>query len=86
MTGKCLDVRDVWNSDYLSGQGGPAVGQSVQVFDCVPSQLNQKWNFSGNLMSVGKCLTLGGNYLANGAPATVIPCSGLAAQVWDYYW
>lgn len=85
MAGKCLDVRDVWDSDYVAGQGGPAPGQAVQVFDCNGDQLNQKWDFSGSLMSVGKCLALSGNILANGAAAIMAACNGSAEQNWDYY-
>jgi hypothetical protein len=85
MSGQCLDVRDVWDSDYTAGEGGPAPGQAVQVFDCYDSQLNQKWSFSGDVVSGDQCLTLSGNNLANGAAAIVAACNGSVNQDWDYY-
>lgn len=85
MAGSCLDVRDVWDSDYVAGQGGPAPGQQLQIFPCQGTQLNQRWNFSGNVVSGGKCLALSGNSLANGAAAAVVACDGSEEQNWDYY-
>jgi len=82
----CFDVQDVWNSDFTSGLGGPAPGQRVQTFECYASQLNQRWNLTGDIMSVGKCLTMSGNAAANGANATVRRCDGSEVQDWDYYW
>jgi len=52
----------------------------------VDSQLNQRWNLSGDIVSGNKCLTLSGDNTANGAPASVSRCSGSLAQDWDYYW
>jgi hypothetical protein len=85
MAGMCLDVRDVWDSQYLAGSGGPAAGQALQVFGCYPAQINQKWNLSGDVVSGGKCLALSGNNLANGAGAVVARCDGSIDQDWDYY-
>lgn len=82
----CLDVRDVWDSDYTSGQGGPVIGQTVQFFVCHDTQLNQKWNFSGHVMSGGKCLALTGSATGNGANAMVTTCGAAPQQDWDYYW
>jgi hypothetical protein len=82
----CFDVHDVWDSQFTSGQGGPAPGQRVQVFQCYPSQLNQRWNLTGDIMSVGKCLTLSGDNTSNGANAVVSSCDDSADQDWDYYW
>lgn len=82
----CLDVRDVWDSDYINGQGGPAEGQTVQFFDCYVTQLNQKWGFSGHLTSEDKCLALSGNAVDNGVNAIVTACSNAPQQKWDYHW
>jgi hypothetical protein len=82
----CFDVHDVWDSQFTSGQGGPAPGQRVQTFECFPSQLNQRWNLSGDIVSVGKCLTMSGDATANGANATVTTCDDSEEQDWDYYW
>jgi hypothetical protein len=82
----CFDVQDVWNSDFVSGIGGPQPGQRVQVFECYASQLNQRWNLTGDIVSVNKCLTMSGDATANGAPATVRRCDGSEVQDWDYYW
>jgi hypothetical protein len=82
----CLDVHDVWNQQFVSGQGGPAPGQRVQVFDCYDSQLNQHWNLTGDIVSVNKCLTLIDDNTANGAKAAVSRCDGSLDQDWDYYW
>jgi hypothetical protein len=82
----CFDVHDVWDSQFTSGQGGPQVGQRVQLFTCYDSQLNQRWNLSGDIVSVNKCLTLSGDNTANGANASVSRCDGSLGQDWDYYW
>ncbi|MGD9002285.1 MAG: ricin-type beta-trefoil lectin domain protein [Anaerolineae bacterium] len=82
----CLDVHDVWNHQFISGQGGPRPGQRVQVFQCYDSQLNQRWNLTGDIISVNKCLTLSGDNTSNGAPAVVSRCDGSLDQDWDYYW
>ncbi len=85
-TSLCLDVRDVWDNDYISGQGGPVAGQAVQFFDCYDTQLNQKWSFSGNVTSGGQCLALSGSAVTNGNSAVVTSCNGAAQQMWDYHW
>jgi hypothetical protein len=82
----CFDVHDVWDSQFTSGQGGPQVGQRVQIFDCHDDQLNQRWNLTGDIVSVNKCLTLSGDNTKNGAPAVVSRCDGSINQDWDYYW
>jgi len=82
----CLDVHDVWDSDFTSGEGGPRPGQEVQVFPCYDGQLNQRWNLTGDIVSVNKCLTLSGDNTKNGAPAVVSRCDGSINQDWDYYW
>jgi hypothetical protein len=82
----CLDVHDVWDSQFTSGQGGPRPGQQVQVFTCYDAQLNQRWNLTGDIVSVNKCLTLSGDNTANGAPASVARCDGSLGQDWDYNW
>ena len=82
----CLDVQDVWDSDYTSGKGGPAIGRRVQFFACYDTQLNQKWSFSGHVVSGGKCLALSGTARNNGAAAIVANCSTAPQQEWDYHW
>jgi hypothetical protein len=82
----CLDVQDVWDSEFTAGQGGPVAGQRVQFFTCYDAQLNQKWSLSGHLVSGDKCLALGGDATANGAAAEVTSCSAAAQQNWDYHW
>ncbi len=83
----CLDVHDVWDSSFTTGDGGPVVGQRVQFFKCYFTQLNQKWSFSGQLVSVNRCLQLDGAATANGSAAEMAPCSSTAAQQkWDYHW
>ena len=67
----CLDVQDVWDSEFISGKGGPEPGQRVQTFECLTDQLNQRWNLSGDIMSGFQCLTLSGDATHNGANATV---------------
>jgi hypothetical protein len=58
----------------------------VQTFQCLTDQLNQRWNLTGDIVSVNKCLTLSGDNTANGAPASVERCDGSLDQDWDYYW
>ncbi|MFP4346425.1 MAG: ricin-type beta-trefoil lectin domain protein [Anaerolineales bacterium] len=82
----CLDVRDVWDSQFTDGKGGPAAGQTVQFFTCYDTQLNQKWGFNGHLVSGSKCLALSGTALNNGAAAEVSRCSTAIRQDWDYNW
>jgi hypothetical protein len=82
----CFDVEDVYDSDFRSGQGGPEPGQRVQVFDCLSSQLNQRWNLTGDIVSGGKCLALSGDATNNRAPAIVSTCDDSDVQDWDYYW
>jgi hypothetical protein len=82
----CLDVQDVWDSDFTSGLGGPVAGQRVQFFVCYDTQLNQKWSFSGHVVSGGQCLALSGSATTDGAAALVAPCSTAAQQDWEYHW
>lgn len=85
-SGLCLDVQDVWDSDFVSGKGGPVAGQRVQFFECTSTQLNQKWTASGHVVSGNKCLALNGTATSNGAAANVQTCSSAATQTWDYSW
>ena len=82
----CVDVADVWDDDFRAGQGGPAVGQKVQVFQCYINQLNQRWNLSGDIVSGEKCLAVTGNRTFNGAGTAVSSCNNGIEQNWDYYW
>jgi hypothetical protein len=82
----CLDVRDVYDSSFTGGNGGPAPGDTVQFFECIDAQLNQKWSFSGHVVSGNKCLSLAGGAVDNGNPAVVATCSRAPEQDWDYDW
>jgi len=82
----CLDVQDVWDSDFTAGKGGPVAGQRTQFFRCYATQLNQEWSFSGHVVSGNKCLALSGGATTNGAAAQVARCSTTAQQDWDYHW
>jgi hypothetical protein len=82
----CMDVADVLDSDYRAGKGGPMPGQMVQVFQCLNTQLNQRWNLSGDVTSGEKCLTITGSRTSNGASAVVSTCNNSIEQDWDYYW
>jgi len=82
----CLDVHDVWDSEFTSGIGGPVPGRRVQFFNCIDAQLNQKWSFSGHVVSGNKCLSLSGSAVNNGANAEVTSCSTAPQQDWDYDW
>jgi len=86
LTGMCLDVRDVWDADYTSGLGGPRGGQVVQLFSCESQQLNQRWGFTGHVVSGNTCLSRLRNRRRNGAPAVMRRCSTSAEQDWDYLW
>ncbi len=83
---KCLDVQAVLDSDYTPGGVGlPVNGAPVQLFNCMSSQFNQKWNFSGQLFNNlhGRCLQRSSG--GNGAWLSVQPCGVSELQVWDYY-
>ncbi len=82
----CFDVHDVWDWQFTSGTGGPQPGQRVQIFECHDSQLNQHWNLTGDIMSVGKCLSLSGDGTFNGSNAIVETCNDSEKQDWDRYW
>lgn len=84
--GICLDVRDVWNSDYVNGLGGPEPGQVVQLFSCQGPQLNQRWMLTGHVVSGNKCLSRVGNGKRNGAAAVMTTCSTSPEKDWDYLW
>jgi hypothetical protein len=86
LTDQCFDVPDVRTSDYVAGKGGPKIGRSVQIFNCLDSQLNQKWNLTAQLVSEDKCLSLVGFTTINGASVRVVSCTNSNAQRWDYYW
>jgi hypothetical protein len=98
---RCFDVQGPSDAQYVGGQGGP--GSWVQLYDCLsgmPNQnLNQRWNFSGPIRALGKCIdrvnALDGNavrvqtYTCRG-PADPSPSGSYepvakAAQMWDYY-
>jgi hypothetical protein len=83
---QCLDVLDVWDSQFIDGQGGPEIGDTVQFFNCTSAQLNQKWSFSGHVVSGNKCLALTGDAVDNGDAAVVTTCGTDEKQDWDYDW
>ncbi len=83
---RCLDVAAQTDADYLSGIGYPRVA-GVQMWDCLPVQRNQKWNFTGQIKhkETGNCLRLGvstGNLITH---ATCIANSMDSASDWDFY-
>jgi hypothetical protein len=82
---KCLDIMSELDSSYMSGNGGPANGQPVQLFSCTSAQFNQKWSFSGQLLNnqFNGCLTRLND--GNGAKLQVQNCSSSTNQVFDYY-
>lgn len=82
----CLDVQDVWDSDFTTGKGGPVAGQRVQFFKCYSTQLNQKWTLTGAVVSGNQCLALSGTATVNGSGAKVMSCSSAPEQDWDYVW
>ncbi len=82
----CLDVQDVWDSEFTAGNGGPVAGQRVQFFKCYDTQLNQKWSLSGNVVSGNKCLALAGAAVTDGAAALVASCNASDQQKWEYHW
>ena len=84
---KCLDVQSVRDADYLRGKGLPESGANVQWFDCLPQQLNQKWNLSGRVRLEGRDLCLGREKSpdGNGTKAETVKCNSRAVPTWDYY-
>ncbi len=81
----CFDVQDVNDSDLRSDPGGLESGQRVQLFDRLSSQLNQRWNLTGDIVSSGKCLALSGDAANNGARAIACNCDDPDVQDWDHY-
>jgi hypothetical protein len=85
--GLCLDVYGPSDSQYLSGQGMPANGNTVQAFTCNGS-MNQKWNLSGPIRYANDrmlCLAREGGGDGNGVRLVTQSCNASAAQDWDYY-
>lgn len=85
--GLCLDVYGPSDSQYLSGQGMPANGNSVQTFSC-NGAMNQKWNLSGPIRYGNNrtlCLAREFGTDGNGVRLVTTTCNGAAAQDWDYY-
>jgi len=89
--GQCLDIQSELDSNYMSGVGGPANGQPVQLHACSAVQFNQKWNFSGAIMNdmlinglVPGCLTRQ-NDSTQGSQMGIGVCNGNNSQRFDYY-
>jgi hypothetical protein len=85
--GRCLDVQGPADSQFLAGIGLPRNGARIQSFDCLPAQLNQRWNVTGAIRhrASARCLTRSGGE-AVGADLALAVCSGRGNQVWDYHW
>jgi hypothetical protein len=74
---KCLDMFGQTPSQFSSGQGFPS-GSSVQVYTCLSGadNLNQRWNFSGQLRLASNTAKCADRPSANDGLA-------VAPQAWD---
>ncbi|MDD9937811.1 MAG: ricin-type beta-trefoil lectin domain protein [Myxococcales bacterium] len=83
----CLDVQGWTQEQYENGNGLPQSGLNVQTFNCIDEQMNQKWNFSGEIThdETGLCLDRRWNGSNNGTVVQLWGCNDTAAQEWDYY-
>jgi hypothetical protein len=84
--GLCVDVANVNDAQYLSGQGLPNNGNLVNLFTC-NSALNQRWNLSGTIRygaNHNLCLARNGADSA-GTFLKLGTCTGDSTQEWDYY-
>jgi hypothetical protein len=80
-SGRCFDVAGPFDSDYTAGNGGP--GQNVQIFDCdSASNLNQKWNFSGQWKNAGQCMDRPGGHENIGQAPWAWPCAANPDDGW----
>lgn len=83
----CLDVRDVRNSDFLKGKGGPRAGLTLQTFNCLPEQFNQRFVLGGMVRSQNKCLTRNQGANANGVAAVAEDClANRPENKWEFWW
>ena len=89
---KCLDVPAAWDADYApNGAVGTASapnlipnGRQVQVFQCLPAQINQKWFVRGALKTGwNMCVDLPNGTFNNGAVLQLWDCLNNNNQVWD---
>jgi hypothetical protein len=85
--GLCVDVKGWTDAQYTAGQGLPADGLDVQLFECRQEQMNQRWSITGRIRMVVStlCLAREGGADRNGIAVRVATCSGSPAQTWDYY-
>lgn len=85
--GLCVDVRSWTDAQYTAGQGLPANGLDVQLFDCRQEQMNQRWSITGRIRMAAStlCLAREGGADRNGIAVRVGTCSGPPAQTWDYF-
>jgi len=83
----CMDVQSLLDSSYLAGSGRPGNGMNVQMYTCLDNQLNQKWNFSGQIHheQTGLCLDRLWGSANNNTPVQTWTCNSSNAQTWDYY-
>jgi hypothetical protein len=86
----CLDIQSELDSSYMSGVGGPANGQIVQLHACSAGQYNEKWNFSGEIASslpiIGATACLAREHYWNqSSKLTLANCNGGIEQTFDYY-
>jgi hypothetical protein len=71
--GKCLDIP--W--------ADPTPGNSLQLYDCLPTQSNQQWIIHGDQPlrnPLGGCLDIPNGQLYDGAPVNYYACHGARAQ------
>jgi hypothetical protein len=87
----CLDIQSELDSTYMSGVGGPANGQPVQLHACIAGQFNQKWTLTGAIMNdvlfpntAAGCLTRKVDK-GQGSQLSLGVCNGSNSQLFDYY-
>jgi hypothetical protein len=89
--GKCADAQAWTTAQYApawptSGQGLPTNGARIQTYDCIASQINQKWNLSGPITNHnGLCLDVQ-NSDVYGTADKWQTCIGSLTQTFDVYW
>lgn len=83
--GTCMDVQNVSDAQFVSGQGLPTNGSLINFSGCNTS-LNQRWNLSGRIRygaNHGLCLARDAE--TNGGNLTLRTCGSATTQQWEYY-
>jgi non-reducing end alpha-L-arabinofuranosidase len=72
---KCVDVI----GDDTGGDGA-----AVNLWDCQSYAVDQHWthNADNSLSTLGRCLDINGNGMANGTPVELWDCNGVGGQKW----